>query len=202
MATPRKSTLQEIFDRKSLNIKDAAVKSRSWFDKQVADLAKERLTPKKVMSDDTKSLRNVIIPGDMYFFMYDAKNKQTLPYWDRFPLVLPYAKVENGFMGLNLHYIPYQLRVPLLNNLMIFKNNDRMDHTTRIKYSWEMINGVSRYAAAQPCIKHYLMDHLRSPLKKVHSSDWVTAMLMPVENFVGATTSRVWTDSRRIIRNA
>ena len=41
--------------------------------------------------------------GRMYFFYYDAKNKDKLPQWDRFPLVLPIERYGNGFLGLNLH---------------------------------------------------------------------------------------------------
>jgi hypothetical protein len=75
-----------------------------------------------------------------------------------------------------------------------------MDQTTRLKYSWQMIDGISRYAAAQPCVKHYLMDHVRSPFKQVFSKDWATAMLMPVERFEKASKEKVWIDTRRKLR--
>ena len=75
-----------------------------------------------------------------------------------------------------------------------------MDETTRIKYSWGLIDGVSRYAAAKPCVKQYLLGHVRSQFRQVVAKDWATAMLLPVERFVGASTQEVWTDSRKTIR--
>jgi hypothetical protein len=133
-------------------------------------------------------------------FAYDPKGKATLPYYDRFPLVLPFRKTPDGFIGLNMHYLPYPLRITLLDNLLVFKNNSNIDETTRIKYSWAFIDGVSKYAAAKPCVKQYLTGHVRSQFRKINSNDWATAMLLPVERFVGASKQEIWADSRKIIR--
>lgn len=84
----------------------------------------------------------------------------------------------------------------------MFKNNSRWDETTKIKYSWALIDGVSRFAAAKPCVKQYLSGHVRSQFRQVYSEDWATAMLLPVERFVGASKQQVWADSRKIIRRA
>jgi hypothetical protein len=59
---------------------------------------------------------------------------------------------------------------------------------------------VSRYKLAQPCVKHYLNDHVRSPFRRVEANDWATAMMLPVERFQGATKEQVWTESRRKAR--
>src|SRR4051812_41636100 len=45
-------------------------------------------------------------PGEMIFFMYDAKWKDKLPFFDRFPLIFPVEMYPNGFAGMNLHYLP------------------------------------------------------------------------------------------------
>jgi hypothetical protein len=84
----------------------------------------------------------------------------------------------------------------------VFANNQKYDETTRIKYSWALIDGVSKYKAAQPCIKQYLSGHVRSQFRQVTSSDWATAMLLPVERFVGASKQEIWADSRKIIRKS
>jgi hypothetical protein len=34
-------------------------------------------------------------------FFYEAKYQDVLPYWDKFPLVLPFRKVMGGFYGIN-----------------------------------------------------------------------------------------------------
>jgi hypothetical protein len=193
-------TLQEIFDSNRYDLGEAAKRSRSWYSQQVSLLSKQGLTPQKMMKADVGAMSASVIPGRLYMFFYDPKMKKELPYYDRFPLVFPFSKVEGGFLGLNMHYLPYPLRVQLLDRLMVFANNTRMDQTTRLKYSWQMIDGISRYAAAQPCVKHYLMDHVRSPFKQVFSKDWATAMLMPVERFEKASKEKVWIDTRRKLR--
>ena len=193
-------TLQEVFDSNRYDLSEAAKRSRSWYSQQVLLLSKQGLTPQKMMKADPSTMSATVLPGRLYMFFYDPKLKKELPYYDRFPLVFPFSKVEGGFLGLNMHYLPYPLRVVLLDRLMVFANNTRMDQTTRLKYSWQMIDGISRYAAASPCVKHYLMDHVRSPFKQVYSKDWATAMLMPVEKFEKASKEKVWIDTRRKLR--
>ena len=48
-------------------------------------------------------------------FFYDPKFKKTLPYYDTFPLVLPLETYNDGFLGINMHYLPIPLRVNLLD---------------------------------------------------------------------------------------
>ena len=163
-------------------------------------MAQQGITPNKVMKGEPSDLRSSIVPGNLYMYVYDPKLKEELPYYDRFPLVFPFRKVQGGFLGLNMHYLPYPLRVKLLDALMMFKSNDKMNEATKLKYSWSTIDGISKFKAAQPCVKHYLMDHVRSPFKVIPSYDWTTAMLLPVEKFVGANKLEVWADSKKRMR--
>jgi hypothetical protein len=128
-------------------------------------------------------------------FLYDPKGKADLPYYDVFPMVFPFKKVPGGFMGLNMHYLPYQARVQLLDRLMTFASDTKLNENTRIRYSWATINGVSKFKWAEPCIKHYPTNHVRSTFRKIDAPDWATAMLLPVEQFVGASKAKVWEDS-------
>jgi hypothetical protein len=52
---------------------------------------------------------------------------------------------------------------------------------------------------AEPCIKHYLLPHVKTAFKKIDSSDWATAMLLPVERFSKSTKENVWKDSQASI---
>jgi hypothetical protein len=197
MATTSKNpTMHDVFERNKYNLKTSIKKSRAWYAQQVLLLGKQGITPQRLMREDTTSLKARIIPGNLYMFVYDPKLKATLPYYDRFPLVFPYASVPGGFMGLNMHYLPYQLRIRLLDRLLVFKNNDKMDGTTRLKYSWSLISNVAKFRMAEPCIKHYLLPHVKTAFKKVDVNDWATAMLLPVERFQKAPKEQVWKDSQ------
>jgi hypothetical protein len=197
MATTTKTpSMYDVFERNKYDLKTSLKKSTAWYSQQVLLLGKQQITPQKLMRENTEDLKARIIPGNLYMFAYDPKLKATLPYYDRFPLVFPYASVPGGFMGLNMHYLPYPLRVQLLDRLMVFKNNDKMDGTTKLKYSWSIIAGVSKFRAASPCVKHYLLPHVKTPFKKIDVNDWATAMMLPVERFSGATKEQVWKDSK------
>jgi hypothetical protein len=200
MATTSKNpSMHETFERNKYDLKTAAKKSRAWYTQQVLLLSKQGITPQRLMKEDPSSIKARIIPGNLYMYVYDPKTKADLPYYDRFPLVFPYATAPGGFMGLNMHYLPYPLRIRLLDRLMVFKNNDKMDGTTRLKYSWSIIAGVSKFKMAEPCIKHYLLPHVKTAFKKVDVNDWATAMLLPVERFVKAPKEKVWKDSQASI---
>jgi len=197
-----KKPIQDVFDQNKYDLLTAVKRSKSWFEKQVAAMAQQGITPNKVLKGEPSSMRSAIMPGNLYMYVYDPKTKETLPYYDRFPLVFPFRKTADGFYGLNMHYLPYDLRINLLDQLLIFKSNSRWDETTKLKYSWALIDGVSRYKGAKPCVKQYLSGHVRSQFRQIHSEDWATAMLLPVEKFVGASKQQVWSESRKIIRRA
>lgn len=196
----KSSTLLDVFERNQYDLATAAKKSNTWFQQQTLLLSKQSITPQQVLRGNASQNTSKVLPGFMYMFAYDPKLKATLPYYDRFPLVLPFRKTPDGFIGLNLHYLPYRLRVVLLDRLMQYASNTRMDKTTKLKFSWQLVDGASRYKAAQPCVKQYLNEHVRSQFRQIMPDDWGTAMMLPVERFVGATVHEVWTDSTRKMR--
>lgn len=185
----------DTFRKNQYNIQNAVQQSRSWFQQQALLLGKQGIQPQRLIRSEPS--RNVarIVPGEMYLFNYDAKHAEDLPYWDMFPLVFPFRRLRDGFIGLNMHYLPYQLRVQLLDRLMDFRTNKTLNENTKLKYSWSTINAASRYANAIPCVHRYLLTQIQSPLKKIDSQDWATALMLPVERFVGASKQQVWSNS-------
>lgn len=190
----RKSPLQTIFEKNRYDF-SITKKSKTWFDQQANLLVGKGITPSRLMGQAKSDITMNIVPGNLYMFFYEPAGKETLPYYDRFPMVFPWKKYKGGFIGLNMHYLPYGLRIKLMDRLLQFKNNDNMDETTKLRFSYALINGVSKFGLAKPCIKQYLVEQMRSPFVKVHSVDWPTAMMMPVERFVGANKQNVWQDS-------
>lgn len=192
------TTFNKIFEKNRVELSQLQKKSQNWFMQQAASMKSQgRVSPYYVMRGSPEQNKSKIIPGEMYMFSYDAKHKDTLPYWDMFPLVFPFRQLEDGFLGLNLHYLPYGLRARLLDRLMEFKSSSKIDERTRLKFSWATIEGTSRLKIAEPCVHRYLLSHVKSPFKKVDAQDWATAMLLPVERFVGASKQKVWTESMR-----
>lgn len=188
-------TLESIFNDSAYDI-TAAKKSQQWFTAQVRKLA-TATSPQKLATSG--SLTGTMIPGNMYLFFYDPKGKDTLPYYDRFPLVLPFAKTPDGFLGLNFHYLPPLLRVRLLDRLLVFKNTKDISEKTRLKFSYSVVASAARFNLATPCIKRYITSHVQSKFSLISPEQWVTAMLLPVERFQKANKEAVWRDSRNKI---
>lgn len=189
--------LKDILDIDPYNLEVDWAKGKAWFEQERRKLIRQRalLQPRRVMRGDPTNLQPKVYPGKMFMFMYDPKTKEDLPYYDIFPLVLPWKRIPGGFMGLNLHYLPVKYRFWLMNNLMMLKTNNKMDETTRIRYTYEMIDGVAKFRYAKPCIKHYLYDHVKSQFRLISASDWGTAMMVPVEQFRKAPMEQVWRES-------
>jgi hypothetical protein len=189
------ASFYDIFKQNQYDLKAAAKQSRTWYEQQARLLGAKSITPNKVLRSQSARVKSQVVPGSLYMFLYDPKGKADLPYYDVFPMVFPFKKVPGGFLGLNMHYLPYQARVQLLDRLMSFATDTKLNESTRIKYSWATINGVSKFKLAEPCVKHYLTNHVRSTFRKIDAPDWATAMLLPVEQFVGANKAKVWEDS-------
>ena len=133
--------------------------------------------------------------GQMYFFVYDPKHKKTLPYYDKFPLIFPINTYDDGFLGINLHYLDIRSRARLLQQLKSLANNKRYDETTKLKISYSILQGTGKLF--EPCVKRYLSNHVKSKFIRVDASEWDDAIFLPVEAFEKAPASRVWRESRK-----
>lgn len=191
------ATYDQIFRKNHYDIHNVAKQSRTWFEQQARMLAGKAIVPQRLIRSNPELNVNRIVPGELYLFNYDAKHKETLAFWDTFPLVFPFRKMPDGFIGLNMHYLPYPTRILLLDKLMKFKTSSNLTENTRLKLSWNLLSGLSNNFHVQPCVHRYLMPHIKSPLKRIESKDWATAMMLPVERFVGSTKQKVWQGSLR-----
>jgi len=133
--------------------------------------------------------------GSMYMFFYEALHDKTLQYWDRFPLVIPIEIYNDGFLGLNLHYLSPLTRAKFLDKLMDFRNTKGIDEKTRLIMSYKLLTSASRYGPFKPCIKRYLSLQVQSNLLKVEPQDWSVAIFLPVEMFQKEKARKVWKDS-------
>lgn len=173
-------------------------KARLWMKGKLTDI---RTPSRKGLVQKGEKLADVLI-GNMFFFFYDAKHKKTLPYWDKFPLIFPLELYDDGFLGLNLHYLDRNLRIRLFDKLLDFANNKMYDDTTRLKLSYALLSSVAKFPEVRPCIKRYLTTQVRSQFLRVHPSEWEISLFLPVEMFQKQSVDAVWADSRRKIRKA
>lgn len=154
---------------------------QDWFRGKARSAAGYR---KNIMGN-TERLRNTIGIGKMYFFFYDAKHKDKLPVWDRFPMVFPIERYGDGFLGINLHYLSVNERKDLLDKLMGFANNKKLTPNTRLQLSYDLLQSTKSLSSlSRPCIKRYLYSQMRSRFVEIHASEWDKVIELPTEEFV------------------
>src|SRR5207245_2031606 len=83
--------------------------------------------------------------GRMFFYAYEAKWKDELPFWDRFPLIFVVDIYEDGWLGINLHYLPMRLRMQLFDALLALADNRSLDDVTRLRLSYNYIKSFSTF---------------------------------------------------------
>lgn len=174
--------------------------SIKWFRQNVKKMVDT--SPEKLLREDpgllVNSVSNLAL-GNLYMAFYSPKHKKTLPYYDRFPLLLPLdirkdrSRNEAKLLALNLHYINPTARARLLGELFDNLNNMKMDKTTRMLVTYGTLKAASKIFA--PTVKTYIPSHFRSRFLRIPSTDWMTAVFLPVESFEKATKQKVWGDA-------
>lgn len=171
--------------------------AKAWYRNAAKNLGS--ITPSNIAADKDKFTTKIgsYSIGRMYMFHYDAKHKATLPYWDQFPLVFPIELYNDGFLGINLHYISPIVRAKLMTALYETANNKNYDDTTRLKINYEILRSASQFKYFKPCVKRYLFSHVRSRYMYIGPTEWDVTIMLPTEQFVGATKSKVFKESSR-----
>ena len=164
------SSYQTIFEK----IKEQAgteQRSLSWYKNTLNSIAGDYTTDNLVVAEkrdshdveeeqDGNELRNTVRQGHLYFFEYKAKSKW-LPYYDKFPLAYVFKRDKDGFYAANFHYLQYRTRIKAMKKLQ----RGMIDIPRNI-------------------IHKYLNSHVESLFLDLHSEEWDTSILLPVEDFV------------------
>lgn len=142
-------------------------KSLRWFKETVAKSAKNRQSSK-------------LLPGRMYAYAYDAKNKATLAYWDRYPLIIA-LKTDGAYvLGLNLHYIPPRARIVFMEKLLTYLSKKNFSDRVKLNVNWDKVKSIP---GATSMIKLYLKSHMKTAPTEVPPTDWYNAVHLPLQSF-------------------
>jgi len=221
MATQRQDLTENLLDRfkdalRTGNAKNLKTKASNWFKSKVRqgkELAKTTYNRSRAqMAGGLKGIKpqdmfmrggydrkrmtsRKVVYGKMFFFEYDAKYKDTLPYWDRFPLTVFFDFQPPHMIGLNLHYLnPYQ-RAMLMDKLNQYRNQKENDSNTFLRLNWKQL---ARIPEVKPAVKKYIINRVKMAVQ-VPADEWDIAIFMPVARFQNASEKEVLRDSKRMI---
>jgi len=143
--------------------------------------------------------------GRMAMFVYDPKTKDKLPYYDTLPLVIVVGFKEDGFVGLNLHYLHPLLRIKILEALVRNINPSKLEsgfHNRNVENKLIMKNYQILYEASKlpilnPCFKRYLYSHVRTNYMFIDPPEWPKAILLRYERFRKASKVVVFAESAK-----
>ena len=172
--------------------------ARDWFKVKVKQLGK--INRQQLLRDEALIRKSRTMMGHMYMYFYDPKHRETLPYYDAFPLTIMVERAPGGFYGLNLHYLKPNTRAIFLDKLTDTLTNDKYDESTRFRARYNLLSSVRKFKEFQPCFKHYLSSQIDSKIVLVQPPERESAIFLPTEQFVKAKKTQVWQKSAKIIR--
>jgi hypothetical protein len=175
--------------------------SYQWLLRKINELRNPSLIPKTIAGEKFRQNRR-LFKGGLYHFFYDPKGKDDLPYYDRFPLVILLEKYNDGFLGLNLHYLPIKYRVAFLDKLLDYAVLDDENNPSRLRITYDILTASRRFREFRPCIKRYLFDHTKSKILAIEPKEWEVAIFLPTQLFKGAKPQEVWQESVNEIRTS
>jgi hypothetical protein len=191
--------MSKIFDTLSQEAFRAGVtprtaESRKWFRQRARDL---RGINRNALMGELPTGGDIV--GTMQMFFYDPKTKDTLPYYDTFPLVVIVGPAEKGFYGLNLHYINPMLRAKMLDGLMDIASS-KNSPTAKFNITYSTLKSTANLKYYKPCFKHYLTSNVKSSFAQVPATDWEIAAFLPVASFKKIPNAlTAYSDSRKMI---
>lgn len=186
-------TLEDLLRIGGEGLKRVRQGSVQWFFRTVRKIRDKNAEPGEEKSRTGYVTKDGGLVGQMVMMAYDPKHKDTLPYYDRYPVVIPLSVDSKSMLGLNLHYLPPQVRLAFIRSLQELAVETNGVKKLRISYG--IVKSAKALSAYAPCIKRYLHGHVRSKIINVDDREWEHAALLPVARWVGASEQEVWSDS-------
>lgn len=165
-----------------------------------------RKNPSTVLQGVGRTKR--LLPGRFYMFKYSPVNKsnrEILPYYDMFPVVLVVNVYPTYFQGINFHYLPPIYRAELMDELYRFiiapevqaKDIGRSIrarlNTNRVNY--EFMSKRFNLRSFKPMWKRYRKNNVIGNFLYIPPVGWDAIMMMPLARFRGSSINKVWRDS-------
>ena len=150
--------------------------------------------------------RSIRFVGKCYLFQYRnpvGKGTPDLPYFHLFPMAINLEQRSNTMLGLNPFYLPPELRVDFIENLLSRLDGDIENEDSRSKITYKMIAKYRRSMRhAFPCIKQYRHNLMGAVAIEMKPSLWRKFYLGDVSKkfetfFRGGSVRTVWSDSKR-----
>ena len=160
-----------------------------WYRQKVQELLPKPQV-RRMIREGYKVQKVTVRPnfGMMNLFYYRPKGAEKLPYYDVFPLVIPMGRrLNDGFVGLNFHYLSVPQRWLLLERLSMFQMPSELDSFDTEEGAGEVMalfwSKIRRKRGVKPIVRRYLTKNIQSYFLKIELSEMLIALSIPMERF-------------------
>jgi hypothetical protein len=194
--------LERAEDKKFAN--DYAVTALKWYHTFI----KSRY--KHISRHDIRNapnVRQVVRPtwGGMYTFRYVPKGKDSLPYYDSWPLVIPFKRITGGkIYAFNLHYLPPKKRVKVLFGLSNLMEEAKINNISSGSSDYFDLNTLNvrwfhtdrrLLKDLKKCTRTYLISHIRGKPIEFPTHTWPIVSFLPIARWRKVQSPKlVWKD--------
>jgi|TARA_B100000780_G_scaffold111918_1_gene78371 hypothetical protein len=137
-----------------------------------------------------------LAPGKMYCFNYYTTEEL---FYDTKPLVIGLGESDDGHqLGINLHYMPYEARIPFLteltktlqNQIEGKKNEDPSLEAPIPTFQWTFLKrALGKKYNLTYCVRQYRMDRMKNPYV-IGYSDWYLGAVNNEDQFYGGNINQ------------
>ena len=163
--------------------------SIKWYRQKVQDLLPQPFA-RQMIREGFKEGKVTRRPnfGMMNLFYYRPKGAEKLPYYDIFPLVIPLGRrLNDGFVGINFHYLSVPQRWLLLERLSMFQVPSELDAFDTEEGGGDVMalfwSKIRRKRGVKPIVRRYLTKYIQSRFLKIELSEMLIALAIPMERF-------------------
>ena len=160
-----------------------------WYRQKVQELLPKPQV-RRMIREGQKTQKVTVRPnfGMMNLFYYRPKGAAKLPYYDVFPLVIPMGRrLNDGFVGLNFHYLSVPQRWLLLERLSMFQVPSELDAFDTEEGGGDVMalfwSKIRRKRGVKPIVRRYLTKNIQSRFLKIELSEMLIALSIPMERF-------------------
>ena len=177
-----------IFDelREEAHVRELSIR---WYRQKVQELLPKPQV-RRMIREGYKVQKVTVRPnfGMMNLFYYRPKGAEKLPYYDVFPLVIPMGRrLNDGFVGLNFHYLSVPQRWLLLERLSMFQMPSELDSFDTEEGAGDVMalfwSKIRRKRGVKPIVRRYLTKNIQSRFLKIELSEMLIALSIPMERF-------------------
>ena len=160
-----------------------------WYRQKVQELLPKPQV-RQMIREGIKTQKVTVRPnfGMMNLFYYRPKGAEKLPYYDIFPLVIPMGRrLNNGFVGINFHYLSVPQRWLLLERLSMFQVPSELDAFDTEEGAGDVMalfwSKIRRKRGVKPIVRRYLTKYIQTRFLKIELSEMLIALAIPMERF-------------------